>query len=211
MFMVVLALFAVLCTAAFVLSFHKLKAFALQAGTPAELSWLLPVLIDGCVVVALVGQFRAMVCSAAIVWPFRALNLSCAGISVVLNCWYAASNLDKEVMLAQAVVVSALAPALLWALSEIVFIMAVSGAASDMAMEERVAGDPVASAVAAFTEEVTESQRFVLALPDRTLAVAALLETGATQVAAAERLKISRATVRREYKKYQEFVETLEA
>lgn len=99
----------------FSLSFSKLVPFAISAGTTPQLAWILPLIIDGSIIIAICGHWEAVQVGKSVT-PFRILNLSCAGLSVLFNVWEGASHASSG--LTQSILVSGLAPILLWGTSE---------------------------------------------------------------------------------------------
>jgi hypothetical protein len=111
------ALLGCVAIGAFVLSAAKLVPFAVAAGTPPKLAWILPLVIDGSICIAILGHWQALKAGQDAT-PFRLLNVSCAAMSVLFNVWQALNSSPGSV--SQSVAVAALAPILLWGASEII-------------------------------------------------------------------------------------------
>jgi len=79
--------------------------FAVAAGTPPRLAWIVPVVLDGTIGIAILGHWQAVLADQDVT-PFRALNISCAMLSVAFNVWHALNSSPASV--AQSVAVAAL-------------------------------------------------------------------------------------------------------
>lgn len=181
------ALLGCVALGCFVLSFAKLMPFAIEAGTPPKLAWILPLVVDGTIGLAILGQFQAVVVGQD-ASPFRMLNVSCAGLSVLFNVWQALNSSPDSV--SQAVVVAGIAPILLWSSSEIILKTALhrsegapGGGGSDLHLHDHLHFEgPASDCLGA-------------AMDHRRRQVAAMVEQGLNTSVIARELNVSRGTI----------------